>query len=72
MKKYYLVAEKSAIGGSFIVKVTDNPRGTEILKEFEAENYVEAVHRYSFMTYGIDKAAFCGTSPDGRAYHGES
>ena len=72
MKKYYLVAEKSAVSNSYEVRVADNPRDMEILKEFEAENFFEAQYRYSFMVHGIDKSAFCGVSADGKAYHGES
>ena len=71
MKKYYLCAEKQLTGG-FRVSITDNPLGMEILKEFEAENYVAACHRYSFVTYGLNTAVYCGVRADGTAYHGEA
>ena len=72
MKKYYLAAEKSMVNNSYEVRVTDNPRGMEILKEFEAENYSEAVQRYSFMVRGTNKTVFCGVDVNGNPYHGEA
>lgn len=72
MKKYYLVAEKSPYDGCYQVQVTDNPRNCDILKEFEADNYVAASHRYRFMAFGLNKAVFCGVTADGNAYHGDS
>ena len=72
MKKYYLAATKSAWWGSYHVQVTDNPKGMEILKEFEAENYSEAVHRYSFMAHGMNTTVWCGVDVNGEAYHGEA
>jgi len=72
MKKYYLVAGKAPWGGSYQVSVTDNPRGCDVLKEFEAENYIAACHRYSFAAYGLNTAVYCGVTPDGTAYHGEA
>ena len=72
MKKYYLVAEKMPMGNSFTVRVTDNPRGLEILKEFEAESFSEAVKQYSFSARNMGKAVFCGVDGKGNPYHGES
>lgn len=72
MKKYYLAAEKSAVGNSLTVRVTDNPRGMEILKEFEAKNYSEALKRYSFSVHNMGKAVYCGVDSNGNPYHGEA
>ena len=72
MKKYYLVAEKAPWDGTYQVSVTDNPRGYEILKEFEAENYIAASHLYKFMACGLNNAVYCGVTADGTAYHGEA
>lgn len=71
MKTYYLCAEKSPIRNSFEVRVTDNPKGKEILKEFEAASYSEAVKMYSFSVWNMGKGAFCGVSDDGQPFHGE-
>ena len=72
MKKYYLVAEKSPVNGGYRVRVADNPIGMEILKEFEAPSYSEAVKMFSFSVRNQGKAAFCGVSADGTPYHGEA
>ena len=72
MKKYYLVAEKSVIGDRYTIRVTDNPRGMEILKEFESESYSEAVKQYSFSASSMGKAVYCGVDTNGKPYHGEA
>ena len=72
MKKYYLVAKKSALSNNYEVQVVDNPKGMEILKEFDAENYSEAVRRYSFLARNMGKAVYCGVDVNGNPYHGES
>lgn len=69
MKKYYLVAEKDIINGGYNVNVRDNARGLEILKEFEAESYSEAVKMFSFSVKNMGKTVFCGVSENGNPYH---
>lgn len=71
MKKYYLVAETKA-ADRFELRVTDNPRGMEILKEFEAESYSAAVKRYSFSASNMGKSVFAGVAVDGNPFHGEA
>ena len=71
MKKFYLVAETKA-ADRFEIRVTDNPRGMEILKEFEAENYSAAVKRFSFTARNMGKAVFAGVAVDGTPFHGEA
>ena len=72
MKKYYLVAEKDIINGGYNVNVRDNARGLEILKEFEAESYSEAVKMFSFSVKNMGKTVYCGVHQDGTVYHGEA
>lgn len=72
MKKYYLVAEKDVVSGNYTISVRDNPRGMEILKEFEAENYSEAVKKYSFSVRSMGKSAWCGIDAAGEPFHGEA
>ena len=71
MKKYYLVAEKDIVNGGYTVNVRDNARDLEILKEFEAESYSEAVKMFSFSASNMGKAVYCGVRKDGTPYHGE-
>lgn len=70
MKKYFLVAESKVNG--FDVHVTDNPRGCEILKEFEAERFSDAVKMFNFSAKGMKATAYCGVRPDGSVFHGEA
>lgn len=70
MKTYYLVAEKSAVKG-YAVSVRDNPNGCEVLKEFTAENYSEAVKMFSFSAKNMGKTVYCGVSENGTPFHGE-
>lgn len=72
MKKYYLVAEKDPINRVLCVHVADNSIGMEILKEFEAPSYSEAVKMFSFSARNNGKSAFCGVSFNGNPYHGEA
>lgn len=65
MKTYYLIAEK--LGNGYQVRVSDAPRG-EVLKEFLAERYTEAVKMFSFSADGAGKTATCGVAPTGKAW----
>ena len=72
MKTYYLVAEKKAVSDGFNVFVSDNPRGFDVLKTFEAPSYAAAVKMFSFSVRGAGKAAFCGVDSAGEVFHGEA
>ena len=71
MKTYYLCAERSIVNGGFTVSVRDNARGLEILKEFQAENYSDAVKQYRFSVSNMGKTAYCGVNVNGEPFHGE-
>ena len=70
MKTYYLCAERTLLN-NYTVSVRDNPRGCEILKKFEAQNFSEAVKRYNFLAGNMGKAVGCGVSENGTPYHFE-
>lgn len=72
MKNFYLVAEKDPYNGNFTVSVRDNAKGMEILKEFSAESYAEAVKKYSFSVSSMGKSAWCGVNTAGVPFHGEA
>ena len=72
MKTYYLCAEKSLVNSGYTVSVRDNVRGLEILKEFQAENYAEAVKQYKFSVTCNGKSAYCGVNVNGEPFHGEA
>lgn len=69
MKTYYLVAEKSFVSGNhYTVSVRDNPKGAEVLKEFQAKSYSDAVKMFNFTASNMGHSVSCGVAIDGKPY----